>query len=93
LETIIALKKAGWQWDAKSVNCDPPRETISAPIRGLNEAAKLDALLRLPDKNSGATAYLAQQCEEIFEALKSFGQDPRGGIAVVEICFQRGSPS
>jgi len=46
---------------------------LSARIRGLNEAAKLDALLR-PNAPSttGATDYLFQQCEEIFSELDDF---------------------
>ena len=48
-------------------------QPISARIRGLNEAAKLDALLRPGGPgHTGSTAYLAQQCGEIFDALGVF---------------------
>jgi hypothetical protein len=47
-------------------------QTISTRIRSLNEAAKLDALMRPGGNHTGSTAYLAQQCGEIFEALAGF---------------------
>jgi hypothetical protein len=48
-------------------------QPILARIRGLTEAAKLDALLRQGITGpTGSTAYLAQQCREIFELLGVF---------------------
>jgi hypothetical protein len=62
---------------------------LSARIRGLNEAAKLEALLRPNASSTGATEYLSQQCEVIFEELANFkrmftGTLPQAAAEVIE---------
>jgi hypothetical protein len=63
---------------------------LSARIRGLTEAAKLDAVLR-PNAPSatGSTAYLFQQCDEIFRELADFNRMfadtlPKAAVSVLD---------
>jgi hypothetical protein len=49
--------------------------SLSVRIRGLSEAGKLDALLRPGAPQTGSTAYLFQQCREIFSELAEFKRE------------------
>lgn len=65
-------------------------QPLSVRIHGLNEAAKLDAALRPGNPAmTGSTAFLANQCDEIFAELEAFKNSfrnslPGAALAVLE---------